>query len=397
MDTLSTRRATLFIMALFFLQPTVFGAWLAMIPHVKTTLELSKSQLALALLGMPLALIPTLQIASRIVARLGPRRAFFYMLPVQAAVMLLPLFAPNLPALFASLAVIGIVVAFLQVSLNTYAGRLEKAADVMVMSRCHGFWALGVSVGSFLATLLFDAGPVLAVLTVGAISAVAGMFAAPRLPRLLGQDEGPAPRPQRLSQMPRALFVISIFVLAVSLVEGAMSDWAAIYLADRWGSGADEAGIAVTIFSGFLAAGRFMGDGLKRRMGARGAARLTVGLALLGLLSLTGPMALPFVFAGFALIGLGASIAFPLGVSAAAALDDVHEAQNIATMSMIAISGLLIGPPLIGFLSEAVGLRFALMALAPGLFLSLVLTGVFPTRKPRGTGGAAAPVGEAPL
>ena len=54
MDTRTARRATLLIMSLFVLQPLAIGGWLALIPHVKETLSLSKGELALALLGMPL-------------------------------------------------------------------------------------------------------------------------------------------------------------------------------------------------------------------------------------------------------------------------------------------------------------------------------------------------------
>lgn len=380
MDIKTTRTATLLIMALFALQPIAFGAWLAMIPYIKVTLALSKSDLAIALLGMPIALIPTLQIASRVVAKIGPRKTFAILLPVQTAVILLPFGAWNVPSLFAALAVIGAVIAFLEVALNTYAGRLEKASGGLIMSRCHGFWALGVGIGSFFATLLFGLGPMTAVFILCASSAALGIWAGLELPRLTGEAESKAAKPQKLRDMPKALFVISIFVLAVTMAEGAMSDWAAVYLAERWGSGPEDAGIAVTVFAGFLAAGRFIGDWLKRVLGARGVARLTVGLAMIGVLVLTIPTGLPFVFIGLALIGLGVSIGFPLGISAAAALDDTHEAQNIATMAMIAMSGFLVGPPVIGFVAEAFSLRVALLCLLPGLMLSFWLTRVFAKR-----------------
>ena len=70
----TTRNSTLMIMALFMLQPMAFGSWLAMIPFIKSSLELSKANLALALLGLPVSLIPTLPLASRVVAKIGPRK-----------------------------------------------------------------------------------------------------------------------------------------------------------------------------------------------------------------------------------------------------------------------------------------------------------------------------------
>lgn len=380
MTQTNTRTATLLIMALFMLQPVAFGAWLAMIPYIKETLGLSKADLAIALLGMPVALIPTLQLASRVVSKIGPRKTFAILLPVQTIVVLLPFLTTGIGGLFIALAALGAVVAFLEVALNTYAGRLEKAESLTIMSRCHGFWALGVGVGSLMATALFGLGPILAVFLLCAVSSAFGVWAGLSLPRLPGEDACASVKPQRLRDMPKLLFLISFFVLVITMAEGAMSDWAAVYLAERWNGTAEDAGIAVSIFASFLAAGRFAGDYLKAKLGARGVARLTVGLAITGILSLTIPTGVAFVFIGFALVGLGVSIGFPLGISAAAGLDDTHEAQNIATMAMIAMSGFLVGPPVIGFVSEAISLRAALLCLLPGLMLAFWLTRIFPTR-----------------
>ena len=107
---------------------------------------------------------------------------------------------------------------------------------------------------------------------------------------------------------------------------------------------------------------------------------MTVGFAVLGILAMTIPTSEAFLFLGLALTGVGVSIGFPLGISAAATLSDEHEAQNIATMAMIAMSAFLVGPPLIGFVAEAVGLRIALMLMLPGLCAAFLLARVFPQR-----------------
>ena len=74
------------------------------------------------------------------------------------------------------------------------------------------------------------------------------------------------------------------------------------------------------------------------------------------------------------MVGFGVSTGFPLGVSALAALDDRYEAPNIAIAATVAMGGFLIGPPLIGFVAEALSLRWAFATLLPGLVFALVLT-----------------------
>ena len=116
----------------------------------------------------------------------------------------------------------------------------------------------------------------------------------------------------------------------------------------RAGDGVGQAGIAVTIFSAFMAGGRFAGDWLKRHLGGVMLARVTVCSAMLGMLLLVLPLPVVLAYPGFALVGFGVSAAYPLGVSAIAALDDRYESANIAIMATVALGGFLVGPPVIG-------------------------------------------------
>lgn len=373
MEKHDATRATYLIMAMFVLQPLAIGGWLALIPYVKDLLGLSKGQLAMALVGMPAALIPSLQVAGRVIARLGPRRIFIAVFPVQAVAVLLPLLAWSGPSLFAALAILGAAVGFLEVGINVYAGRLEKRARLTIMNRCHGFWALGLTSGSAFVTIL--AGwPWTALAILAVVSAVAGPLGAKSMPRL-GDDEAAPALPRRnFASLPPALVFVALFMFLVTLTEGSMADWAAVYLAERIDDPGARAGIAVTIFSAFMAGGRFAGDWLKVRLGAVTLARITTGSAILGMLLLVLPLPLVMSYPGFALVGFGISAAYPLGVSAIAALDDRYESANIAIMATVALGGFLVGPPLIGFLSEAFSLKVGFAALLPGLLVALLLT-----------------------
>ncbi|MEO1537688.1 MAG: MFS transporter [Pseudomonadota bacterium] len=372
MDRASITRATLLIMAVFLLQPLALGGWLALIPEVKENLGLSKGQLAFALMGVPIALVPGLQIAGRVISGYGPRRVATLFFPLQAFAFLLPFVAWNMWSLFAALFVIGLMMAFVEVAMNVYAGRLEKREDVLIMNKCHGFWSLGVMVGSGVIAVLNTGYPPQIALAV--VSAAAGALAARALPKLRGEEEERSPPRRKARDLPLALICIAIFMFVVTLTEGVMADWAAVYMAERLGESGAKAALAVTVFAGLMAAGRFAGDVLKRRFGAVSHARITVGCAVAGLLIVIAPLPVVVTYAGFALLGFGTSAAYPLGVSAIAALDDAYEAPNIAFAATVAMGGFLIGPPLIGFLSESFSLAVAFAALLPGLALALYLT-----------------------
>lgn len=374
MEQQTIRRGVYLIMALFCLQPMALGAWLALIPYIKETLELSKFELSLALLGMPVAVLAALQFAGGLSTRIGIRRLVIATFPLQCLAAFLPLMAGSQLLLFFALGAFGATHAFMEVGLNVYAGRIEKKAAAHIMNRCHGFWALGLMIGSFIATSGAGVlGPVAIMAVVALTSTAFGMVAARQLPKM-GEEgaEHVAPR-RKLSQMPPALLAIGAFMLLITLAEGAMSDWSAVYLSERQSIEVTEAGIAVTIFAGFMAFGRFCGDWLKTRYGTLVLARGSVVLAVAGLACLIAPLPLTAAFVGFALLGVGVASGYPLGVSAVAALDDTHEAANVAIMSTCALTGFLIGPPVIGFLADAYGLRFGFAALVPGLIACLYL------------------------
>lgn len=373
MERSTALQATFLIMAMFFLQPLTVGGWLALIPLVKENLGLSKGELAVALMGAPIALIPSLQVAGRLLPRFGPRRFFMVFFPIQSLASLLVLVAWNGASLFMALFCLGIGIAFLEVAINVYAGRLEKRAGLTIMNRCHGFWALGLAAGSAFLSVLLGA-PWIGMIMLGLVSIAAGVGGALRMPRLGDDETSAAPPKRRLSELPRALIAVAVFMFLVTLAEGVMADWAAVYLSERLGSPDARAGIAVTIFSAFLAGGRFIGDFLKVRLGAVRQARVTTVCALIGLLFLVLPFPLGMAYVGFAMVGFGVSSAYPLGVSAIASLDDVYEASNIAIMATVAMGAFLIGPPLIGFVSEAFSLSIAFATLLPGLGIALWLT-----------------------
>lgn len=384
-----TRRTMLLTFLVFALEPLPFGAWLAQIPDVKDSIGLTKAELALALIGLPLGVLPALQFAGRILNRFGPRRLLAFAFPAHAAVVCFPLMAQSQVALFFALVIYGGLIAVFLTALNVYAGRLEKQRGVIIMNRAHGFWAIGVMIGSVVVPIMGGPSPVAVAIMVGVPAGLAGCYCALRLERLVGDEAVARPSlPRRsLKSLPAGLALISIATLAASITEGAMADWSAVYLAERLPTGATHAGVAVTIYSGFLALGRFIGDAGKRILGTVVLARLALGLGLTGIVLLAVPLPLPFVYVAFALAGLGVSVGFPIGVSAAAALDDSHEGENIAILSTVTTIGFLIGPPAIGFVADAVGLRLGLAILSPILALGIVCAGSLaprgaPTHRP---------------
>lgn len=371
------------IMAVFFLQPVAFGSWLVRIPDVQSHLELGPAGLALALLGMPIGILLTLPFAGRLVGWLGARRILIWGFPTYLCAMMLPAFSNSLWALFVTLAILGVSIATLELALNVKADRVEKSSGAMIMSTCHGFWGLGIMAGSLLGSGLAALGltPAPAIVLVAVLLMPVCLMASRLLPTYPSDAQVDAPSEKKRFGLPgAALLGICFFTLGITMTEGAIADWSAVYLRDVFGSDAALAGLGYSLFALTLALGRFVGDRLKAQFGAVSLARVCGVLALAGILVVVTSPAHYVTLIGFALVGLGASVGFPLAVTAAASLTDRPAASSVAVLSFVALIGFLVGPPLIGFVAEVGGLRVGLAMLLPGLVLSLVLTGMLAPR-----------------
>lgn len=367
------------IRSIFGLQSLAFGAWLPRIPEVKDALGMSPSVLALVLLGMPLGVMVTLPLAGRVVGRLGPATALLWLFPPYLLGLGLLAFAPSPLALFAALVFVGVLMALVELAQNLLADGIEKTTGRMIMSSCHGFWSLGTMAGSVvgagLAGMAVAPGLSGAVLTGAILPVVVWLIWGLRAGLGRGAPaSGPIPAPRRWVWPPMPVMKIGVFLFGIAMVEGAMMDWAPLFLRDTFTLGAGVAGLGLTLFSAFMTIGRLRGDALRLRFGASLSARISVGTALVALALLVLSPVPATAYLALILLGLGASLGFPLAVSSAAQIPGQRVESAVAIVTFMALFGFLTGPVLIGFVSEALGLRWGLAAVGLPLALSLALT-----------------------
>ena len=349
------------------------GAWLARIPAIKQSLQLTDGVLGLALLSSPAGLVVIVLIASRIVHRVSSRRATMVggicsaLLPIALGL------APSLPALMAALFAFGLAAGMLDVSMNSQAVLVERAAGRPLMTSFHACYSFGGLAGALLGGLFATAGisPALNFVTVGVplvcAAALAGRW-------LVGDSDrnGATPAaataraaagrgPQFLRSWTPVLLITAVLAACSLLGEGSAEGWSAVFLHDNLGTSAGLATLGYAGFSLAMAFGRLAGDRLNARFGAAAVMRGCGLLAAAGMclsLLVHQPAA---VILGFTAFGAGLSCTFPLLVSAAGGVDPDHPASGIAKVAGAGYAGLLVGPPVIGGLASVAGLRWALV------------------------------------
>lgn len=339
------------------------GAWAAALPALKLQLALSDGQLGLALFGLAGGCVAATLVTGAVAARIGTGRATAVGALAVLAALCLPPLAGSLLAFTAAAVAFGAGCGFVDVSMNGHASALEERWGTPIMSSLHGGFSLGGLAGAALGGAL-AAGDWSTAARLWIPVGIAALMTVLALPRL-----GPGPRTPRpakrgfgLALPGRALIGLGIVAAFCFVVEGAVGDWSAIYLDRVAGSGLATAAAGYAAFSIAMAAVRFAGD---RAVAILGARRIVVGGGLLAAagLALAVLVPMPLVASvGFALVGLGLGNVAPVAFGLAARTGSTP-AGGVAPVASLGYLGFMCGPPLIGFLAGAMGLRLALTCL----------------------------------
>ncbi|MEV3951847.1 MFS transporter [Streptomyces halstedii] len=386
----SSARLRTALTVFFALDGFVFAGWVVRIPAVKHQTGASASTLGLALLGVSAGAVITMMLTGRLCRRFGGHAVTVVCAVPLSLSICLPAQTRSVLALGLVLLLFGAAYGGMNVAMNSVAVDLVAALRRPVMPSFHAAFSFGGMAGAGLgglvagslspATHLFGlagtgllvtacAGPVLlrnrraseppATLTGPGTEPGAavgpGAASGPESAPESGPPSGPAHRMSGATR--RIVILFGVIALCTAYGEGALAEWGALHLAEDLHAGAGAAAAGYSLFALTMAIGRLGGTALLERHGqtrtlVAGGATAAVGM-LFGALAPTVWLAL----SGFALAGLGLANVFPVAVGRAGALAGP---SGVAAASTLGYGGMLVGPPLIGFLADRLSLPMAL-------------------------------------
>jgi predicted MFS family arabinose efflux permease len=345
----------------FFGAGFTMAAWAPLIPFVKAELGASDAQLGLLLLCLGVGSLIAMPITGAISARRGARGMI--LLGGAGLVLLLPvlMLAGSAITLGATLFVFGAALGTIDVAMNVHGAEVERRTRRPMMSGFHAMWSVGgiAGAGTMTAFLSLGLSPQTAAVLGALIAATALTIAAPRLLRARGDDSAPA------FALPRGIVLLIAGLTAiVFLVEGAILDWGALLSVGRGLLPTEQAGIGFMLFSIAMAIGRLAGDRLVTRIGPfitilAGGLMVVAGLSVMLLAPVAG-----LALLGFFMVGTGAANLVPVLFSAVGRQTIMPPALAIAAVTTTGYGGILLGPALVGFVSQATSLTVAFWVLA---------------------------------
>jgi predicted MFS family arabinose efflux permease len=377
----SATRAT---SAVFVASGFAFASWASRIPQVRDRLHLSPAGLGLLLLAIAMGSLVAMPLSGLILHRFDTRRTIAAMAVVDAvgltvvAVGYLGGVAPVALGLF----LFGFANGAWDVAMNVQGATVERHLSRSIMPRFHAGYSAGTVVGAMVGAVMVALHVsvtahliVVAALTIALVPIAVRRFvpdvdetpAASDLP-----SQGAAGRALARWREPRTL-IIGLVVLAFAFSEGSGNDWISVSLIDSYHAPAAVGTLGFAAFLIAMTTGRWFGTGLLDRYGRVVVLRLLAAIAVVGLAMFVFSPYTPLAFAGAMLWGLGASLGFPVGMSAAAD-DPAAAAGRVSVVASVGYVAFLGGPPLIGFLGDHITVLRALLVVALLLAVASALT-----------------------
>jgi fucose permease len=377
-DALRARRTALLL--LFAVPGVTIGSWVTRTPEIKDALQATTGGFGLVLLALSVGSMLGILGSGPLVARFGTRR--IASIGMSGVVLSMPLVGGGAgigssALVAAGLACFGLGMGTAEIAMNVEGADLEAASRRSVLPTMHGFFSLGTVVGAALGILATAVrfSVTAHLVLVGVVALATAVLCLPRLATETGRRATKAPEEHRAHPRvwtDRRLILIGVLVFGLALAEGTATDWLPILMVDEHGVDPALGSLVFTIFAASMTAGRLSAPLLLRRFTRSSLLR---GSAAAGVLGIAGVVFLDHdVAAGAAVIlwGLGASLAFPLSLSAAGD-SGPDPAARVSLASVIAYTAFLVGPPLVGFLGDHVGLRSALVAVLVAVVVAVLV------------------------
>ncbi|WP_097981432.1 MFS transporter [Streptomyces sp. f150] len=399
-------RAALF---LFMLATGVsMASWVARTPAVRDALEVSTGAMGLVLFGLSIGSMAGVLASGGLVRRHGGRLVIAVGAALLVAGLLVIAGGAALEVsggVFGGLALFGAGMGLAEVAFNIEGAAVERTVGRPVLPVLHGCFSLGTVVGALLGMGLtavrFPVGWHLAAIALAV--AAAGVWTVRAVPAGTGResavtgdaesrdgDRARGVRGQLAVWRDRRLVLIGLIVLAMAFAEGSANDWLPLLMVDGHGTGATAGSLTFMLFAVAMTTGRFTGGPLLVRYGPAAVVRASAVVAAVGVALVVFSDSALLAGAAVVLWGLGASLGFPVTISAAGEGAGPGDASaRVAAVSTAGYAAFLVGPPSLGFLADHVGLRNAMVVVLVLLGGAALITGAL-RRRP------GAPVSEVP-
>ena len=365
MESIKNQRISLSLY--FFMAGFGFATWASRIPTIKMEFDLNEAQLGNLLLAMPISSLLGLPISGWLVSKFDsrfPLQISFILYVISLALIGM---AGSLLAIIVGICLFSFCMRILNIAMNTQSLTLQKSFKKTIIGSFHGLWSTGGLAGVGFSTLMikFNVSMFTHLIVVAVFSLIISLFV---YRFLLKKDRAKEGNKLILGKPDKFILYLGILVFFAAVCEGGMFDWSGVYFKEVVKE--DLFTLGFFIFMAFMALSRFFSDKIIERTGMKRMYVLSSSFISAGIfLMIIFPYFWPAII-GFSLTGIGVAAIIPMTFSLAGTSKKYSPGMAISIIATYGIIGMLLGPPLIGYLAHLFNLRVSFILL---LFSGMML------------------------
>ena len=364
----------------FFIAGLTFSTWASRIPAIQTKLHLSDAGLGGVLFALPAGLMTSLPVSGWLVSRFGSRPMVIVGSVFYPLILLILGSSTSVLQLVLSLFSFGIMGNLINIAMNTQAVGVETLYGRSVMASFHGLWSLAGFTGAVIGTFFVSRG-LPPIIHFSIVSGLCVLLVILSYKFTLPHDIGHRQRQKAFVKPDKKILLLGMIAFCCLVNEGAMSDWSGVYFKNIVKAPASLITLGYVAFTSTMALGRFLGDSLVTKFGVKRMLQISGSVITTGLLLAVIFPYLATATAGFFLVGFGVSSVVPIVYGLAGKSTTMSAGAALAAVSTIGFLGFLIGPPLIGFIAQAISLRWSFTLIAILGFGTALLAGTLKLNK----------------
>lgn len=386
--SLSIRQQKTALYTLMFLPGFIWSSWITRTPLMRDILQASTEVMGLLLFGFSCGSMLGILSAGKLINKYGIRRITrcgLGLMIASLAILSMALLLTSQTLTFAALALFGLGISFVDIAANIEGTAYELKIKQIIMTTLHGFFSFGTLIGALLGMAMTALGVNIywhfAAIILITLALLAGQFR--RIPWVSAHvTEEASHHGSYKDQVKHALKdvqlrVLSIVILAMALAEGSANDWLPLLMIDGHGFNHTSGTLVYVGFTAGMTLGRFVGSYFVNRYGRSAILRFSALSAAVGLLLIITTDSQWLAACAVIFWGIGASLGFPLTISAAGASEQ-NSTVRVTIAAIVGYFAFLVGPPALGFIGEHAGLRMAMLPV-----LALVILAFFCTSAAR--------------
>ena len=333
-----------------------FGSWASRIPSLKNQLNLEAVELGGVLLVLAMASVTSFPLSGRAIDRYGAVSVTRYLTWATLISLMLISFASTVLELTVCVALFGASLGALDVAMNGWGAEVERRGSKSIMSSLHAYWSLFAGLGGLIGFLAVQVN----LTVIQHFLIVSGLMAllALKVSQVNWIGSTVSEANPTFAWPKKNLLFVGLLMFGAALAEGAVADWAAIFVTERFTLTEAMALGSFMTFSFAMFLGRMLADGLVDRFGAARVCGVGGWLATIGISIIVISPDFSTVLVGFLLLGLGLAPVFPLGCARAANDPFMTPGQGLASVATFGYGGFMLGPAVIGLVTQYTSILF---------------------------------------